>query len=151
MTTNITPIEALKKILQEPCPLDDLDVNKYFEDTSIKPCKDICPLYGNGKCPYTIAKQALAPQECDVTKCDFYNKIQSCERCELGSVIYKGKSNYKYHIDCRQNPNCYYKQLHSQQKTFTLEEIREILEDYYGGNEKGIFPLMHEFEKAVDR
>ena len=53
----------------------------------------------------------MSNKDVKVEECNFYNKIQSCERCELGSIKYQGKSSCKYHIDCGQNPNCYYKQL----------------------------------------
>jgi hypothetical protein len=43
----------------------------------------------------------------DENECHFKKGI----RCELGSVLYKGQSDYKYHIDCDKNHSCYYKQL----------------------------------------
>ena len=47
----------------------------------------------------------------EIKECHFYNKKGSCERCELGSVLYNGKSSHKYCIDCSQNKDCDHKLL----------------------------------------
>lgn len=75
----------------------------------------------------------MSNKDVKVEECNFYNKIQSCERCELGSIKYQGKSSYKYHIDCGQNPNCYYKQLQLKEDENnrlrdSLEKIVDLLE-----------------------
>ena len=99
---------------------------------------------------FDIAQQALAPQECDVSKCEFYD----FGYCRCGDTRVPQEVGYT-DILCSESENCYYKQLHSQQKTFTLEEIKTLL---YKNRNKIIFcspyyqtesvkALLAEFEK----
>ena len=66
--------------------------------------------------------------------CNFYNKVLSCERCELGSILYRGKSNYKYHIDCSQNNDCYYKE--NKRLREAIENIK--FEAEFNGNDESV-------------
>lgn len=119
MTTNITPIEALEKIkeLYNECN------NKCFQ------CEKDCDsfTYPAGEKPYIlqIIDQALAPQECEVMKCKYYrnkisNTVQIHENACFIGYMQRNWSNLSENelmdIYCKNNPNCYYKQLHSQEK-----------------------------------
>ena len=70
-----------------------------------------------------IATQALALQECDVTRCEFYK--QSTGECLCRNLKHSEQPKTNF-CDSTQNNNCYYKQLHSQQKTFTVEDVKKI-------------------------
>ena len=57
-------------------------------------------------------------------KCKFFQNGYCGEFCASdGEEYYFGNGLQK----CSDNPNCYYKQLHSQQKTFTLEEVKKLI------------------------
>lgn len=108
--------------------------------------------------------QALAPQECDVIKCPYARICENKDKngniqvvCCLRTIDIRqpDKRIDMGCIMCKNNPTCMYKQLHSQQKTFTMEEIKEKIKSvssYYGYNSKEFFynTLLAEFEKAVD-
>ena len=98
-----------------------------------------------GMIQYEI-KQALASQECDADK-------------YLKEILYELNCDAKYAIE---NIKALRKQLHSQQNTFTLEEIKEIIEntrkdfntlkdnsDYFIGGNEAFDNLLQIFEKEV--
>ena len=96
-----------------------------------------------------LAIQALAPQECDVSKCEFYD----FGYCRCGDTRVPQEVGYT-DILCSESENCYYKQLHSQQKTFTLEEVREIItnaiENKCGNcGDCGTICLVNEFKECL--
>ena len=145
MTTNRVQTEALEKIANQKdfCVLHETDWNRLECDG----CSvDFCPRY--------IARKALAPQECDAEKCEFYYKGSFKEaECDCNSQ--------NYDVKCHKNQDCLYRkwqraeqQLHSQEKTFTVEEIKGKLEYYRTKNKfaynTDIFckELLAEFEKG---
>lgn len=163
MTTNITPIEALEKIKEalenisipsrDPQDgviiIDDRDYDKLIEQ--------IDQALANNN------EENLRSQECDVTR-DLmeenkrlrgllgkpYKKRIDLENIKLNEENKKIKIIHSKLLEEYNSISSAYlelKQLHSQEKTFTLDEIKErlstLIEDDY------LDDLLAEFEKAV--
>lgn len=153
MTTNITPIEALENI-KLSLQLCDYEAGWKKPEFNHKYLHKILD----------IATQALAPQEpqgCD--NCTLNNICNSKSRCEkikeMGTKIQNQGITIADLEICKDQRDKLMQQLHSQEKTFTVEEVRKITQSvYYNYGFMGkvmvnsyINVLLAEFKKAVDR
>ena len=103
--------------------------------------------------------QALAPQECDVEQCDFW------QQGETNEGLFDFCTGYC--DNCNKHPNCNFRQLQSQQKTTTEKssdtqntfikyEVRDILNgvllDYLDKPSVDAYRLdvLKQFEKAME-
>lgn len=145
MTTNITPKQALEFIQKE--------------------LKNKTMTFENQCVLLDIIEQALAPQECDDSL--FKDKIIELmlNDIEQEQSAYDDLTrdelllHYKLSAKDELETNSPLKQLHSQQKTFTVEEIKSIIHKITDDNQaQTISPnilckiqndLLTEFEKAV--
>ena len=146
MTTNITSRQALEKIKE----ISQAVISGKFKWDIPKGSNRISAIdimTNYAKEIKDTATQALAPQECDVTKCESYTNNGKCrDSTQVGAF-------------CCNNPNCYYKQLQLKDKSFTLEEVKRIIKhkkEYYNQRYKDIYKniilndLLAEFEKEVE-
>ena len=90
--------------------------------------------------------QALAPQECDVEQCDFW------QQGETNEGLFDFCTGYC--DNCNKHPNCNFRQLHPQQKTFTLEGIKEKIKYFENTHNSEVVNFMFkrllaEFEKEA--
>ena len=100
-----------------------------------------------------IAREALAPQECKTAKGELVEvgEINLCQFCKYLGEHSECEKPFTYILFIQDFFKDLEKQLHSQEKTFTVEEIKGIIEKVVnkGCGMSTTSDLLAEFEKAM--